>query len=150
MCEPVMIGLAIASSVMSVASASAQGSAQRSANANQAAVQREEQRDAAETRIGDRVKQARRERARSRVAAAEAGVGGQSFALQIKQSQFDQDLDTARINKNLGTAIRGTDARLRSADASTANPNALDFLSAGFQGYSSGLQINSSIKAARE
>ena len=149
MCEPVTIGLAIASAVGQVASARQQGRAQRASNANQAAVQREEQRDAAETRIGDRMKQARRERARARVAAAEGGVGGQSFALQIKQSEFDQDLDAARINKNLGTAIRRTDAQQRSLDAQTANPNALDFVSAGLSGYSSGLQIRGAVAGAR-
>lgn len=149
MCDPVTIGLAIASSVLQVQSQKQQGRAQRRANANQAKVQREEIQDANEEKIGDRIKIARRERARARVSAAEGGVGGQSFALQIKQSQFDQDLDAARINKNTGFALRRTDAQRRSADAQTSNPNGLDFVSAGLSGYSSGLQINASRKAAR-
>lgn len=144
-----MIGLAIASSVMQVASAQQQGKAQRKANAGQAAVQREEARQSATTRIGDRMKLARRERARARVAAAESGVGGQSFALQIKQSQFDASLDAARINQNLGTSIRRADAQQRSSDAQTSNPNVLDFVNAGVSGYSSGLQISSDITRLR-
>lgn len=149
MCDPVTIGLAIAGAVMSTASQAQQGRRQRSANANQARVQRDEQKDAAETLIADRNKQGRRDRARARVAAAEGGVGGQSFSLQIKQSQFNQDLDAARIAKNAANASRRTDAQQRSADASTSNPNALDFVNAGLSGYSSGLQINDQRASSR-
>lgn len=149
MCEPVMIGLAIASSVMQVKAQADQGRDQRRANSAQAKIQREEVRDANETKIADRNRAARRDRARSRVAAAEAGVGGQSFSLAIKQSRFAQDLDAARINKNTFFATRRIQSQLRSSNAATAQPGALDFVNAGLSGYSSGLQINAAIADAR-
>ena len=148
MCEPVSIGLAVSSAIGSLAGVEGQrqqGKAQRAALTRQAKVRGEEIQEQNEERIGTRIREARRERARARVAAAEGGVGGQSFALQIKDSLFQQDLDVAANAKNLGIQGRGLNAGLQSSFASTANPGALDFITAGISGATSGLQIGQSL-----
>lgn len=152
MCEPVTLGLAIASAVGSVAGVAgqaAQGRAQRRALLMQRQAQAEELQAQAEERLGARIRAARRERARARVAAAESGVSGQSFELMLKDSLMQQDMDVALTRKNLRIQDRASQARFASGVAQTAAPGALDFITAGAGGFSSGLQIGGAIRNAR-
>ena len=148
MCDALSIGLAISGAVSSIGStlaARSQGKASRKALTAQRQAEAEQQSDQAEEQLGQRIRAARRERARARVAAAEGGVGGQSFALQLKDSLFQQDLDTANIQKNLAISGKAGQARFAGAFSSTPNPNALDFLGAGLSGAGAGLQIGNAI-----
>ena len=149
MCEPASISLAIAGAVSAIGStvaAKKQGKASRKALTTQRKAEAEQQSDQAEQQLGQRIRAARRERARARVAAGEGGVeGSQSFGLQLKDSLFQQDLDTAAIQKNLSISGRAGQARFASSFSSTPNPNALDFLGAATSGIGSGLQIGNAI-----
>lgn len=152
MCEPVTIGLAIASAVgamSGVAAQKAQGKAQRRSLEEQRRVQAEELSQQAEEQIGTRIRAARRERARATVAAGESGIGGNSFTAQLQDSLTQQGMDTAIIAKNLRIKDRASQANFTGAVNQTANPGPLDFLSAGISGASSGLQIGGQIDALR-
>ena len=143
MCEPTTIALAIGAG-MGALGQHQQGQAQdaqRDAIGRQGAIRAEEIQAQEEERIGTRIREARRERARARVAAAEGGVGGQSFALQLKDSLFQQDLDTASSAKNLSIQTRANFANVRSAQAGVGRTTGLDILQGAISGGQAGLQI---------
>lgn len=148
MCEPVTListGLAVASSAVGTIGAHSRAKAQRSALTQQRANQAEEIAAQADAQAGDRVKAARAERARIRVAAGEAGVGGNSVDAMMFDSFQQQDSDLAIIRKNEFFSQRGSEARYRSGMAAAQGPSALEaglgIASAGFAGYQTGLQI---------
>lgn len=140
-----LAGLSIASTVASLGAQTIAANAQEDAITAQRRAQAEELQSRAETNLGERVKQARKERARLRVAAGEAGVGGASFEAAMRDSFAQQNQDAALIQKNLAFADRASASRARSAMASINKPNALtaglQIAGAGYSGYYQGKQI---------
>ena len=146
MCEPtLMTGLAIGSSAVSQVGQVVQANRTASALDTQRRAQAQEISAQAEGQLGERVKQARRERARLRVAAGEAGVGGGSVSAQLRDSFAQQNQDAATIARNARFADRASEARTESAFAQIDRPNlltaGLQIATAGYSGYSQGLQL---------
>jgi len=107
--------------------------------------EREEVHDQAEEELGERIRQQRERRERSRVAAGESGALGASFAASINQSLMDTDMDAALISKNSAFKQRGIDDRANVALSQIRDPSALEaglqIASAGAAGYRTGLGI---------
>lgn len=146
MCEPVsMTALAIASAGAS-AYGQLQGANAQVAAANEAAAAQAEEVEAQQSQqAGERIRAARREAARARVAAGEAGVAGNSFEAQLRQSFGAANQDIAVIAKQGGFTERSINTNLRSNTAGTRGitplSTGLQIASAGASGYASGLQI---------
>jgi hypothetical protein len=123
--------------------------AQASAIGRQQESERQETTEAAEEELGQRIRANREARARARVASGESGVGGQSFAASLNQSLQDQDETAALAAKNVAFAQRAIDDRANVALAGIRSPSALEaglrIASAGVQGYSAGLSLQSRI-----
>ncbi|HUF73738.1 MAG TPA: hypothetical protein VMR74_12655 [Gammaproteobacteria bacterium] len=147
MCEPVSLSTAlmVASSTAAVYGQYQQAGAQTDALALQRQHQQEEIQAQADERAGERVKQARAERARLRVAAGEAGVSGISFEDQLYDTYLQEDLDLGILAKDSRFADRASDARYRSGLAGVNRPSVLgaglQIAGAGYAGHSQGLQI---------
>ena len=143
MCDPVSIAaLAAASAGVNAYAQNQTAKAQSKAFDQAAVVQKEEAMAVAEENLGDRIKAAREQRSRARVAQGESGLSGQSFALSLNQSIQDQNQDAARATKNLAMQERGIEQGLASSKASIRKVSALEaglnIASAGISGYSSG------------
>lgn len=131
MCAPAIpLALTVASSAADLYAQDKAADKQTSALAEQRAAQREELRAKATTEAGERVKQARAERSRLRVAAGEAGITGQSFEAQLFDSYLQEDLDIGLLAKDSEFADRASHARYRSGLAGVSRP---DYLAAGLQ-----------------
>lgn len=130
MCEPMTI-IAATSAVVGAVGARQNAEGQAKNMARQRAVQARQQHSAASDQAGQRVKQARAEQARLRVAAGEAGIAGQSFEAQLMDSSFQLDQDLARINSNAAMANEAGNEQLATAFSNVNNPSLLE----------SGLQI---------
>ena len=146
MCDPVsMTALAVASSAAGVYGQYQAANAQVDAANDAAAASAEELEAQQSKQAGDRVRAARREAARARVAAGEAGVAGQSFEAQLKQAFGDANQDIAVVAKQGSFTGRAINANLKSNTASaksiTPLSSALQIASSGVRGYTSGLQI---------
>lgn len=140
-----MATLAIASSAVSMYGQHQTAKAQSQAIRAQQAGEREEAYQAAEEEIGQRIKAHTARRERARVAAGESGALGNSFAAQMNQSLFDQDMDAALVAKQSAFTQRGIDDRANTALAGIRSPSALEaglqIASAGARGYSAGLGL---------
>jgi hypothetical protein len=151
MCEPttIMAGLAVASTAMGVLGQNAAADAQLSGLETQRRNQAEELQTQADQNAGERVKQARRERARMRVAAGEAGAGGQSFEASLANSFGQQNHDLAAIARQSHFNDRASQASYASNVAGVNKPNALtaglQIAGAGYGGYSQGLQMEANL-----
>lgn len=152
MCEPttILMGLSIATAAAG-AVAQADTAKQRQRSVNEQADARAEEINAQKTiEAGERVKQARAERARLRVAAGEAGIGGVSFEDQLFDSFLQEDLDLGNLAKDKEFQLRATEANRRSGLAQSQGPSALEtglnIAGAGYAGYSAGLQIKDTRK----
>lgn len=112
MCEPTtatLMYLAIASSVASAGAQYMQASAQEDALEASAQAQAEETGARVQQQVSERVAEARRERARLRVAAGEAGIQADSgsFQAQMRNSFAKQNRDIGIIKANKNFAQRG-------------------------------------------
>ena len=147
MCSPpaIVMALSMASTATGLFAQRQAANAQLEALETQRQAQAEELSAQAEQRMGERVKKARRERARLRVAAGEAGIAGASFEAVLADSFAQQNQDLATIAKNVAFADRASQARFRSAVAQVDRPtlvsSALQIGLSGAQGFQSGLQI---------
>ena len=148
MCDPVtatVTALSIGSAAVGQIGAREAADAAR----DQALVQRRQQAEEinaqAEAQLGSRVAEGRRARARMLVAGGEAGIGGQSFEMQIANSLGIQNQDAALIAQNSRFQDRASQSNYASIVAQNSGPTLLEsglaIAGAGVQGYSSGLQI---------
>lgn len=147
MCEPVsvMTGLAVGSSILGLAGQSEQARTTRRF-ASASATNRQEEIDArASAQAGERVKQARAERARLRVAAGEAGIAGVSFEDALFNTYLQEDLDVGQIGQQQFYDTRANDLQLQGIIAGNQGPSALEsgltIAGAAFSGREAGLQI---------
>jgi len=155
MCEPTtLLAISIATSVASAGAGiyaqNQAGKAQADALQTQAQAQADEQTAVAELEMGTRVKQARAERARMRVAAGESGISGASFEAQLSNSMFQQNQDNAITALDTRFANRANEARLGSGLAQIQLPTiasaGLQLAGAGFSGYTRGVSVNNTLK----
>lgn len=150
MCEPttIMTGLALATSAAGAVGQYQSANAQVDAANAQAAAQAEEIKARQDQQAGERIRAARREAARARVAAGEAGVAGQSFEAQLADTFGRANQDLAILSKQGGFTERAVNANLKSNTAGTQRAGglgaALQIASSGAQGYATGLQIKNS------
>jgi hypothetical protein len=137
--------LSIASTAASLYAQNQTAKAQQASIAQQASSEREEVYAQAEEELGQRIRQQRERRERTRVAAGESGALGASFAASINQSLQDQNMDAALIQKNSAFQQRGIDDRASVALSQIRDPSALEaglqIASAGMSGYRTGLGI---------
>lgn len=151
MCEPVSISTGLMIALSATTAAVGYAGQKKTARDNrhslqeQAAMQQEEIRAAQLVEQGERTKAARAERARMAVAAGEAGVSGVSVEDALFDSFLQEDLDLGLLAKDGEFALRASQARLNAGLRSSQGPSALEvglgLASAGYQGYSAGLQI---------
>jgi len=146
----VMTALAIAGAGASTYSQIQAANTQAAALNAQRKAQAEELHAREQQQMGERVKQARKERARMLVAAGEAGVRGPSFEAQLMNSFSQQNQDLATIRKQGFFNNRASEASIGSAFASIRKPNVL---SAGLQiadaGYTAYNNFNTSERLKR-
>lgn len=152
MCEPVTVltTLSIASAAAGAIGQYQNASALVDASEEQAQNQAEEFAAQRDQQIGERVAQGRAERARLRVAAGEAGVSGNSFEAQIRQSLGDVNQDLAIAQKQSSFTGRSIQANLKS---NTAGTRGVGGLNAGLQiakGAVSGFETGLAIKQSRK
>lgn len=145
MCEPVtaaiVVGsLAVATSAASVVGQMQSASAQQRLIAQQDELAAEQIKDQATADINERSRAARRERARIRVAAGEAGLNLQSGSIEglLMDSLFQQNFDNTGTIKNAENAQKSRQLRTQSQLIDRASRPT--FLAAGLQVASSGLQ----------
>lgn len=165
MCEPVTaltmatIGLTVASTAASIVSETRAAKAQERAIYDQLAVAETEINDKASAEVNDRLREARREQGRIRVAAGEAGLRlSGSVGLLLQDSLMQAGLANERTLGNREREIDAAYAEANSMLSRNERPTLLGaglrLASAGLQGYSMGqsLQINrtnAQINAAR-
>lgn len=140
-----MTALSIASTAAGLYGQKQTAKAQSQLIAQQADAEREEVAEIAEEELGDRIRVAREQRAKARVAAGESGALGASFAASMNQSLQDQDMDVALAAKSLAFKQRGIGDREDTAMAGVRSPSALEaglsIAGSAASGYRSGLSI---------
>lgn len=148
MCEPVsltMMALSVAQAGAGIAGQRSAAKTQFRSNATQREVQNDQINDQASVKAGERVKQARAEQARLRVAGGEAGVTGNSFEAGLMDSVMQADMDLGIIGKDAANMDTASEARFLSANASVRNPslaeNGLQIAGAAAKGYSLGQSL---------
>lgn len=152
MCEPVTAMMAISAATAATSmysqgqSAKAQSKAMKQAQASETA----ERKEATEEDLGARLRVAREQRSRARVAAGESGAAGASFAAQINQSLQDQDMSTALTAKNLAFSNNRSQDALGLALINTRGPSAVEAGLSIANATASGYQSGTSIKNARQ
>lgn len=133
MCDPISIAAtAVASSVVSLVGQSQAASAQRDA-INQALGQANQQiAQQKQAEENDRLRAARQEDSRIRVAAGEAGLslGSQSIEMMLLNNQMQTGLADERIGLNADLKRQSALAEAQQQMASTSTPN---FLGAGLR-----------------
>lgn len=130
MCDPVSIGvtaLAVATSTAQVISQAKAAKAQTKAILNQREVAMEENRRAASAELFDRSREARREAARIRTAAGEAGLSLTSGSVEalLMDSAMQQELAGDRTLANYESRNRATNAEATSMLSYVKKPTAL-------------------------
>lgn len=130
MCDPVTIGitaLAVATSTAEVVSQAKAAKAQTKAILNQREVMLEENRRAASAELFDRSREARREAARIRTAAGEAGLSLTSGSVEamLMDSAMQQELAGDRTLANYESRNRATNAEAKSMLSHVQKPTAL-------------------------
>lgn len=155
MCDAIVLAttaLSVAQSGAGIVGQRAAAKSQFRANARQREAQNEEIRAQASVRSGERVKQARAERARLRVAGGEANIGGNSFQALLQDSIFQEDQDIATIGLDARFQDRASEARFLSANAAVRNPslleNGLTLANAGARGFNLGQSITSRVPSS--
>lgn len=146
MCDPVTMAVtSIAMKGVQIAGQRSAAKKQFASNARNREIQNDQITDAASVKAGERVKQARAEQARLRVAGGEAGVTGNSFEALLMDSVLQADMDIGTIGKDAANQDAASEARFLSANASVKNPslleNGLQIAAAGAQGFSMGQSL---------
>lgn len=95
----------------------------------------EEIRKAAGEQAGQLAREARVERARIRVAAAESGVGGLSFEQSLAQTLMNEGLNIGLVETQEEWDQRSREANANSQLAGIQIPTGLGIVAAGVQGY---------------
>lgn len=135
-----MLALSTAATAVRTYGTYQRGQARAKSVAQQRRYQAEEINASAEQEIGKRVRQARAERARMRVAAGEAGVSGRSVTEMLQNNKLKEELDSSTIRKQAGFEQRGSQSRASMASSRIKSPNlAL-----------AGLQIGGAVQDYRE
>ncbi len=151
MCEPVtiMTTLAVASTAASIVSQVQSAKRQEAAIRDQLAVSTEEINDKSTAAVNDRQRAARREQARIKVAAGQAGLQlGGSIDMLLKDSLMQAGLDEERTNDNRASELSNVRSEANSMLSRVERPTllgaGLQLASAGMSGYSAGtgLKIN--------
>ena len=141
----IMAVTSVASAGVGIYAQNEQAKAQTDLINQQADREREEVGEAAEEEIGQRIRESRERRARSRVAAGESGALGASFAASINQSLADSNMDAALISKKAAFSTRGIDDRANTALSQVRSVSGLEaglqLAGAGVSGYQTGLGI---------
>lgn len=148
MCEPTTIAIALAtvaaaSEVASVVSEHRAAKAQNKAISEQYTAQVEEVRDAESADINERLRAARKERGRVKVAAGEAGLQfGGSVAGLLQDSVMQSALYDERVRSNAGNRIDSATAEANSMYSRVQDPTLLGaglrVVGAGINGYAAG------------
>lgn len=161
MCEPVtiMTTLAVVSTAASIVSEVKAAKGQEAAIRDQLAVAETEISDKASAEINDRLREARREQGRIKVAAGEAGLRlGGSIDLLLQDSLMQAGLANERTIGNRDRELTAARAEANSMLSRVERPTLLGaglrLASAGMSGYSSGTSLkiarqNAQINAAR-
>lgn len=151
MCDPVttMIALTVASTAASIVSEVQSAKRQEGAIRDQLAVTQNEVNDKASAEVNDRLREARREQAKIKVAAGEAGLKlGGSIDLLLKDSMMQAGLSNERTLGNRDRELTAANAEANSMLSRVEKPTVLGaglrLATAGMQGYASGtsLKIN--------
>lgn len=123
MCEPTTI-IGLTSLAIGAVGQNMQANAQRDSLEASARTQADEVSASATQQVGERVAQARRERARLRVSAGEAGIGlnSNSFEAQIENNFGNESRDVSLIRRNTELAGRRINQQLQIGFANTASP----------------------------
>lgn len=147
MCDPVtaMMTLQMGKQVIGDIGKRKTADAQMAGYDTQRRAQAEELGASRDQKMGDRIKQSRKERSRLLVAAGESGVSGQSFEATLMNNIGQANQDNAVINKQAGFEDRASAARHKSAYATVDRPSGLQMAfnaaNAGAQGYTQGKQL---------
>lgn len=108
----------------------------------------------ASQRMGERAREARRERGRMITAAGESGVSGQSFENALMDSFTQQNMDAGTMAMDARFGRRAAIAEGRSALSYSPGASPLDAglqIAGGvMQGYTTGLQIKGAQRAAAD
>lgn len=151
MCNPVaaMVALTVASTAAQIVTETRAAKRQEAAIREQLAVSEQEIADKASGEINERLREARREQARIKVAAGEAGLQlGGSIDLLLQDSMMQAGLANARTLNNQGRELTNVRAEANSMLSRVERPTVLGaglrLATAGMQGYASGtsLKIN--------
>lgn len=145
MCEPVtiMTTLAIASTAASIVGEVKSAKRQEAAIREQLAATEAEVNTKASAEVNDRLREARREQARVKVAAGEAGLKlGGSIDLLLMDSMMQAGLSNERTLGNRERELRAARSEANSMLSRVERPTLLGaglrLASAGMQGYASG------------
>ena len=151
MCEPVtiMTTLAVASTAASIVGQVQSAKRQEAAIRDQLAVSVDEVNDKATAEVNDRQRAARREQARIKVAAGQAGLQlGGSIEMLLKDSLMQGGLAEERLNDNREAELRNVRTEANSMLSRVERPTmlgaGLQLGTAAMNGYSAGtsLKIN--------
>lgn len=152
MCDPItatVVALSVVSTASSIVAETRAAKRQEAAIREQLAVSEQEINDKASGEINERLREARREQARIKVAAGEAGLQlGGSIDLLLQDSMMQAGLANARTLNNSSRELANVRAEANSMMSRVEKPTVLGaglrIATAGLQGYSSGtsLKIN--------
>lgn len=153
MCEPVsaLVALSVASTAASIVSEARAYKSQEAAIHQQLAQSEREINTKASAEVNERLREARREQGRVRVAAGEAGLRlSGSVGLLLQDSLMQAGLQNERILGNRGRELTAVRSEANSMLSRNQRPTLLGaglrLASAGMQGYASGR----SLKVARD
>lgn len=144
-----MIALSVASTAASLVSQVKSARVQEAAIREQLATSQNEINDKATGAVNERLREARREQARVKVAAGEAGLQlGGSIDLLLQDITMQAGLSTERIKQNRDNEMANVNAEANSMLSRVERPTllgaGLQLATAGMNGYSTGttLKIN--------
>lgn len=142
MCGPVALAVtSIVSTVLSTAMQAKQASDEQEAINKSADARAEQISDEKAQEGSELAREARRQRARIRVAAGESGlaIGSGSVEAALMDSLHNQDQNIGTVGANLGAALRGNESERQSSLARVSQPNyaaaGLQIAQAGYNGY---------------
>lgn len=120
MCEPVT--LALASAALTAISVDQQQKSQASALKRQSRSRAQEEQFRATQQVNARTALARKEKARFRVAAGEAGISGRSLEAQQQAADARANRDASIVSKQLAFNVRAINDKVRVQTAGFQNP----------------------------
>jgi hypothetical protein len=147
MCDPVtMTIMAVASTAAGIVGQVQSAKSQTAAIQAQATQAATEAASKASGETNDRLREARREQSRIKVAAGEAGLQlGGSIDLLLRDSQLQSSMAAGRIQDNQGRENGATSAEANSMLSRVTSPTllgaGLQIAGAGIQGYGAGQSI---------